>query len=119
MYEPRKMCPWTPRKLRRPRRPPAANAAANSRPASFDLPLFDLIVRRFARDDHVMHVAFAQPRDRDPHEPRALLQLRERCHAAIAHSALESAHELIDQRAERSLVRDAPFDALRHGFPAR
>ena len=36
-------------------------------------PLLDLIVRRFTRDDHVMHMAFAQAGDRDPHESRALL----------------------------------------------
>ena len=65
----RKMYRWKPRKSRRPKRLPAATALANASAAA----LFNLVVRRFARDDDVVHVAFAQPCDRNPYEPRALL----------------------------------------------
>src|SRR5437879_5872200 len=48
----------------------------------FPPPLLHLVVRRLTRDDHVVHMAFAQARDSNPHEPGALLQLGKRTHAA-------------------------------------
>src|SRR4051794_9699699 len=67
------------------------------------------IVRRFLRDRHVMGVRLAQARGRDAHEAR-LLHLLDGRRAAIAHRLAEPADELVDDRTERPLVRDAPLD---------
>ncbi len=39
--------------------------------------LLHVIVRRFPRDDHVVHVAFTQPGTGDPHKARVFFELRD------------------------------------------
>src|SRR5579863_5172751 len=48
--------------------------------------LLDMIVRRLARNDHVMHVTLAQAGAGDAHELCPLLQLRDRAASHVAHS---------------------------------
>src|SRR5690348_15828693 len=48
--------------------------------------LLYVIVRRLARDDHVVHVALAQTCIRDADKPRVLLQLCNRRAAEIPHA---------------------------------
>src|SRR6185503_4899858 len=70
------------------------------------------IVRRVLRDRDVVWMALAEPRSGDADEPR-LLQVFERRRAAVAHRLPEPADELVDDRPERPLVRDATLDPLR------
>src|SRR5512145_96285 len=72
------------------------------------------IVRRFLGNDDVVHMAFAESRDRLADERGILLQLGNRLAPAIAHPGLQSSDELINDRGQRSLVRHAAFDAFRH-----
>src|SRR5437879_5876687 len=53
----------------------------------FHMPLFHPIVRRFLRDDNVMHVALAQSRGGDSNEPALLLELLQRRRTNVAHAA--------------------------------
>src|SRR3974390_2698253 len=53
--------------------------------------LLDTIVGSFARDQHVVHVTFAQSRAADAHEACVLLQLRDVGAANVAHPALHPA----------------------------
>src|SRR5258707_188721 len=71
------------------------------------------IVRRLFRDRHVVWMRFAQPGARDAHEARGL-HLLDRRGAAVAHRLAQAADELVDDRRERPLVRDASLDAFRH-----
>src|ERR1700730_3023478 len=119
MYGWRKKRPWTPRKSEWPTRLQATNISGGAQPAALERPLFNLVVRRFTRDDHVVHVAFAQARDSDAHEAGAFLQLGKRRYAAVAHSAFEPPDQLVRQRSERTFVRDAAFDTLRDGLSSR
>lgn len=48
--------------------------------------LLYVIIRRFACDDHVVHVALAQPSVRDADEPGILLQLLDAAAAQVAHA---------------------------------
>src|SRR6266511_4620473 len=73
------------------------------------------IVRRLLRDRHVVRMALAQARGGDADELRAL-HLVDRRGSAVAHRLTQAADELVQDRLERALVRDAPFDALRHQF---
>src|SRR5262245_5602865 len=52
------------------------------------------IVRRFLRDDDVVHVAFAQPCGAHANELRVALQRRDVFAAAIAHAGAQAAREL-------------------------
>src|SRR4051794_33582608 len=70
------------------------------------------IVRRFLRDRHVVRMALAEPGAGDADEPRVLHRSRRR-RAAVAHRLAQAADELVDDRAERALVRDAALDPLR------
>lgn len=63
-------------------------------------PLLQPVVRSFLRDNHVMHVTFAQPGGGYAHEPRALAQFLDGRAAAIAHAGPQSAHQLINQLGE-------------------
>ena len=36
----------------------------------------------------------------------------------VTHAGFQAADELVGERAERTFIRDAAFDAFRHGFPA-
>src|ERR1700690_4267209 len=72
------------------------------------------VVRSFARDHHVMHVALAQPSRADADETRALLKLGDRLASAIAHARLQPAHHLVDDQRNRAAIRYAAFNALGH-----
>src|SRR4051794_27384224 len=69
------------------------------------------IVRRLFRDRHVVRVRLPQARAGDADEAR-VLQLVDRRGAAVAHRLPEAADELVDDRRERALVRDAALDPL-------
>src|ERR1700737_1371500 len=97
-----------------PRQSQAATASGGALMAVSGTPLLYLVVWRFARDDHVVHVAFAQARDRDPHETGALLQLDKRTYATVTHSTPEPADQLRRQSGQRTFVRDAAFARLGH-----
>src|SRR5271166_5297257 len=60
------------------------------------LSLLSRVVRSFARDHDVVHMAFAQAGSADAHESRLLLQLGDRLAAAVTHAGLQSAHHLVD-----------------------
>src|SRR5207248_3368566 len=80
--------------------------------------LFHLIVGRLARDDDVVNVAFTQTGGSDSHKAAALLQFAKIGRTAISHAAAQPAGELVDETAERPLIRNAAFHALGHRFPA-
>src|SRR3954467_6856285 len=69
------------------------------------------IVRRLLRDRHVVRVALAQPGGGDADEARGL-HLLDRGRPAVAHRLADAADELVQDRRERALVRDAALDAL-------
>src|SRR5580693_7886202 len=72
------------------------------------------VVRRFAGDRDVVDVALAQPRAGDPHELAVLLHLGDGLVAGVAHRGFEAADQLVDDVADRALVRYAALDALGH-----
>src|SRR5688572_25840617 len=74
----------------------------------------EVVVRRFLRDDDVVHVALAEPGRRDPHELRLRLQLGDVRAPGVAHAGAQAAEELVDRRRDRSAIRHAPLDALGH-----
>src|SRR5580693_1558234 len=80
--------------------------------------LFQPVIRRFAGDDHVVDVAFAQSRLGDADKFAALLKFFQSGGAAISHAAPKPADELIDETRERSLIGYLPFDAFRNAFSA-
>src|SRR5579864_491548 len=71
------------------------------------------IVRRLFRDRHVVRMRLAQARAGDAHEA-CILQLVDGRRAAVAHGLAQPTDELVHDRRERPLVRDAPLDALGH-----
>src|SRR4051794_25580786 len=71
------------------------------------------IVRRFLRDRHVVRVRLAQPGAGDADELR-VLHLGGRRGTAVPHRLSQPTDELVDDRGERALVRDATLDPLRH-----
>src|SRR5947199_2044951 len=83
----RKMCQWRKRPARRARAAWESTrvACAEAWRGQFDealmmtmsFRLLQSVIRRFAGNDHVMHVALAQSRAADADEPRLLLQLRD------------------------------------------
>src|SRR5260370_1392183 len=79
-------------------------------------PLFHTIVRRFFRDDNVMHVALAQSRGGDSNESALFAEFLQCGSSHVAHPALESADELVGQRAKRAFVRHTALNAFRNGF---
>ena len=66
---------------RGPRGPVFVRGADIRRP----LRLLDMVIGRFARDDHIVHVTLAQPGAGDAHKLRLLLQLRNRAAPQVAH----------------------------------
>ena len=85
--------------------------------------LFQPVIRRFLGDDHVVDVAFAQPRGGDAQEAWLLLQFANVAAAAIAHARSQAADQLIDQIRQAGLYkargpRCLPAPASRWG-PAR
>src|SRR5512145_1197430 len=81
---------------------------------SFGNALFDSIVWRFFRDDHVMHVAFAEAGGADADQARLALKGRNIGAAAVAHARAQATVELVDHRRDAAFVRDPAFDAFRH-----
>src|SRR5205085_5300367 len=71
------------------------------------------VIRRLLRDRDVVRVGFPQPRGRDANELGALHVL-DRCGAAVPHRLAQPADDLVQDRAQRPLVRNASFDALGH-----
>src|SRR3954447_8561499 len=71
------------------------------------------IVRRLLRDRHVVRMRLPQAGRGDPNELR-VVQLLDRRRAAIPHRLPQSPDELVQDRRERSLVRNASLDSLRH-----
>src|SRR5581483_8358998 len=71
------------------------------------------IVRRLFRDRHVMRMRLAQARSRDADEACSL-QLLDRRRTAVPHRLPHTADELVHDRRERPLVRDAALDPFRH-----
>ena len=53
-----------------------------------------------------------EPGRRDPREARPRLHVLDRRRAAVAHRLPQAADDLVDDRRERALVRDATLDAL-------
>src|SRR6266567_4954192 len=76
--------------------------------------LFDTVIRSFLGDLNIVRVGFAHPCHGDLDELRAAAQFIDRGTPAIAHRCADSPHELMDHCDQRSLVRHAAFDALRH-----
>src|SRR4051812_38376562 len=69
------------------------------------------IVRRLLRDRHVVRMALAQPGRGDADEARGLHVL-DGGRPAVAHRLADAADELVQDRGEGALVRDAALDAL-------
>ena len=76
-------------------------------------PLFDGIVRGFARDHNVVYVALAQAGAADADESCLLQQFRNRRAPAVAHARLQAPDHLVDDHRDRAAVGHAPFDAFR------
>src|SRR5271155_380800 len=76
--------------------------------------LFDVIVRSFASDDHVMHMALAQTSVGDAHKTRPGLQLFDRPTTKVSHARAQSADKLVDHGFERTAMGHAAFNAFRH-----
>src|SRR5262249_2791647 len=70
-------------------------------------------IRRPLRDRHGVRMGLAQTGRGDADELGAL-HLLDRCRAAVAHRLPHASDKLVQDRAERPLVRDAPFDSLGH-----
>src|ERR687892_2277397 len=70
------------------------------------------VVRRVLGDRDAVWMALEEPRRCDPREARAGLHVLDRRRAAVAHRLPEPADDLVDDRRERALVRDAALDAL-------
>ncbi len=54
--------------------------------------LLDVVVGRFAGNDHVVDMAFAQARPGNPHKTRVLLQLGDSLATQIPHPRAQAAH---------------------------
>src|SRR4029077_3594657 len=54
----------------------------------------------------------------DAHETAASAKIVERGGAHVTHAAFKPTDELIGQRAQRTFIGDAAFDAFGHGFAA-
>ena len=63
-----------------------------------------------------MHVAFPEPRWRDPYEPCVLAKFVYCFASAITHSRTEPADKLVYAGCNGPFMRDPPFNSLRHKF---
>src|SRR5579859_475861 len=68
------------------------------------------VVRAFARDGHVMHVALALARPGDTDELRLGLEGAQARRPDIAHGGAQAADQLMQHRGDRSLVRHLALD---------
>src|SRR5258708_32095794 len=74
-------------------------------PLWLNSPLLNSVIRRFAGDHHIGHVAFTQPGIRDAHKARFLLQLFQVGAAAVAHTGAQSANKLEDHAGHGAGIR--------------
>src|SRR4051794_16232305 len=72
------------------------------------------VIRCVLRDRDVVRVALADPGSGDADEPALRLERLDGRGAAVPHRLPEPADELVDDRGDRPLVRDAPLDPLGH-----
>src|SRR5271154_5744642 len=79
-------------------------------------PLLGRVVRRFARDHYIVHVAFAETGGADTHKSRLLLQFGDGLAATISHAGPEAAHQLMNDHRYRTAVGDTPLDSFWHQF---
>src|ERR1700756_1836896 len=86
--------------------PPRNDKAARSPPAR--------IVRAFARDRHVMDVAFTQAGAGDAHELRLVVEFGEIARAHITHRRAQAACKLMHDVGDRTLVGHLALDAFGH-----
>src|SRR5437762_1249097 len=96
--------------------PPRSTTSTGRSSATGSWTTFDgsaAIVRRLFRDRHVVRVRLAQPRSGDADEA-CRLHVVDRRRAAVAHRLADAAHELVHDRRQRALVRDAALDSLGH-----
>src|SRR6266849_4611403 len=93
--------------------PPGAQKVGTRRSQSFSS-LLRRVIRGFARDHDVVHVAFAQTGGADAHEARLLLQFSHRLAPAISHARPQPAHHLVHDHRYRTTIRHAPFNSFRH-----
>src|SRR4029077_625816 len=107
---------WTQTQSGRSRRPPATRRAEDWGGTQSNRPRPSLcrVIRSFARDHDVVHVAFAQAGGADAHESRLLLQFSHRLASAITHARPKPAYHLVDNHRHRTTIRHAPFNSLRH-----
>ena len=80
--------------------------------ADDSVPLFDVVVRGFAGDDHVVDVGFAQAGVGDADEARFLWSSSMVAQPQIAHAGAQAADELVDHGFERPAIGHAAFDAF-------
>src|SRR5919197_1411899 len=83
----------------------------SSRRASSSSTISATVIRRLLRDRDVVRVALAQPRAGDADEAR-VLEVLDRGRAAVAHRLPQAADELVEDAAERPLVRHLALDPL-------
>src|SRR6185312_6607590 len=74
----------------------------------------DVVIRRFLRDLHVVHVGFAHARGGDLDEVGARAHFVHRAAAGVAHACPEAPHELQDDRGRRALVGNPALDPFGH-----
>src|ERR1700694_4680810 len=83
---------------------------ARSRPAR--------IIRAFARDGHVMHMALAQAGGGDAQEYRLVVEFRDIARANIPPPRAQPAGKLVQHRRGRALIGNLALDAFRHELEA-
>src|SRR5262245_32504501 len=76
------------------------------------------VVGGFLRNGDVMGMALLYRGRADEDEARAGAQLLDVACPTVAHAGPQPAHELVDERRQRSLVGHASFDTLRHQLAA-
>jgi len=72
------------------------------------------VIRCFFRNIYIVRMRFLESCTGYSYELAVLLEILYRMGPAIAHTASESANELIDRIRKRSLVGNSSFYALRH-----
>src|SRR5438270_3761260 len=111
---------WLPDFVPSPPRRRGSRAAAGDCPPGFPLSrerqnessTILRVIGGFAGDRDVVDVALAQPGPGDPHEGAVLLHFADRAVAGVAHRCPQSADQLVDDVADRALMRHAAFDPL-------
>src|SRR3569623_2911282 len=76
--------------------------------------IIDAVIRRLARDGHVVHMALAHAGASHAYEHRLGAHLVDVPATGVTHARAQTAHELVDDGAHRALVRHASLAALRH-----